>query len=184
MYRQILICPEDRLYQHILWRDFPEDDVKEFELMTVTYGLNSAPYENSTDPAFRGLLSSAMVSSKLHWNGSDFLCHTEDSWSVFQFIPLQLDQLPEFKACAATSFGVCTRLLTMEFFQRFSSLQIMLRVVSCWVRFTDCLRKHSFNNEPVSLVERNRTLIIVILRTQEAHFSYLLKQLTARKLVP
>lgn len=44
MYRQILIHPEDRLYQHILWRDSPEDDVKEFELMTVTYGLNSAPY--------------------------------------------------------------------------------------------------------------------------------------------
>lgn len=44
MYRGILIRPEDRNYQHILWRESPSDPVKEYELATVTYGVSSSPY--------------------------------------------------------------------------------------------------------------------------------------------
>lgn len=44
MYRQILIRPEDRLYQHIFWRDSPDDEIQEYQLCTITYGLNCAPY--------------------------------------------------------------------------------------------------------------------------------------------
>lgn len=44
MYRQILVRPEDCLYQHILWRNSPSDAVQEFELLTVTYGVSSAPF--------------------------------------------------------------------------------------------------------------------------------------------
>lgn len=44
MYRQILVRPEDRSYQHILWRESPEQMIKEFELQTVTYGTVSAPF--------------------------------------------------------------------------------------------------------------------------------------------
>ncbi|CAI6369436.1 unnamed protein product [Macrosiphum euphorbiae] len=44
MYRQIMIRPEDRPFQHILWRDSPDEEIKEFELLTVTYGVSSAPY--------------------------------------------------------------------------------------------------------------------------------------------
>jgi len=44
MYRQILIHPEDRVFQHVFWRDSPTDDLQEFQLCTVTYGLNCAPY--------------------------------------------------------------------------------------------------------------------------------------------
>ncbi|XP_008180804.1 uncharacterized protein LOC103308715 [Acyrthosiphon pisum] len=43
-YRQILIRPEDRTFQHIFWRDSPNDELVEFQLCTVTYGLNCAPY--------------------------------------------------------------------------------------------------------------------------------------------
>lgn len=43
-YRQILVAPEDRKYQHILWRFEPSDEVKEYELCTVTYGESSAPF--------------------------------------------------------------------------------------------------------------------------------------------
>ncbi|XP_044741898.1 uncharacterized protein LOC123302869 [Chrysoperla carnea] len=39
MYRQILVRPEDRIYQHIFYRPSTESDVVEFELNTVTYGL-------------------------------------------------------------------------------------------------------------------------------------------------
>lgn len=44
MYREILIRPEDRRWQHILWRDTPSDSVCEYELRTVTYGVSSSPF--------------------------------------------------------------------------------------------------------------------------------------------
>jgi hypothetical protein len=40
MYRQILIRSEDRLYQHIFWRDSPDDEIQEFQLCTDTVWLN------------------------------------------------------------------------------------------------------------------------------------------------
>nr|XP_012153583.1 PREDICTED: uncharacterized protein LOC105664297 [Megachile rotundata] len=43
MYRQFLVRPEDRKYQRILWRD-RTDQIKTFELNTVTFGLSAAPY--------------------------------------------------------------------------------------------------------------------------------------------
>lgn len=44
MYRQILVRPEDRCYQHILWRPNPSADIMVFELNTVTYGVASSPF--------------------------------------------------------------------------------------------------------------------------------------------
>jgi hypothetical protein len=44
MYRQILLVPEHRCYQHILWRASPQDELKAYELKTVTYGVNCAPF--------------------------------------------------------------------------------------------------------------------------------------------
>jgi hypothetical protein len=42
MYRQILVHPEDRGLQRIIWR--AEGQVKDYNLNTVTYGLACAPY--------------------------------------------------------------------------------------------------------------------------------------------
>jgi len=42
MYRQILIHPEDRDYQWILWRHDTTGDVRQYRLNTVTYGLACA----------------------------------------------------------------------------------------------------------------------------------------------
>ncbi|XP_037960644.1 uncharacterized protein LOC119689804 [Teleopsis dalmanni] len=44
MYRQILVHPEDRQCQLIVWRNEPSQPIKYFELNTVTYGTRSAPY--------------------------------------------------------------------------------------------------------------------------------------------
>ncbi|KAL4083902.1 hypothetical protein QTP88_029218 [Uroleucon formosanum] len=44
MYRQIRVREEDCVYQHILWRRSPGEEVQEYQLLTVTYGVNSAPY--------------------------------------------------------------------------------------------------------------------------------------------
>ncbi|CAG7710012.1 unnamed protein product [Allacma fusca] len=45
MYRQVLVCPDDRDFQRILWREQPDQPVKIFRLKTVTYGTASAPYQ-------------------------------------------------------------------------------------------------------------------------------------------
>ncbi|XP_041975756.1 uncharacterized protein LOC121730680 [Aricia agestis] len=44
MYRQILISKQDTDYQRILWRESSEDLIKEYRLLTVTYGSSCAPY--------------------------------------------------------------------------------------------------------------------------------------------
>jgi len=44
MYRQILILPEFRAYQHILWLDSTLDQLIDYELNTVMYGVNCAPF--------------------------------------------------------------------------------------------------------------------------------------------
>lgn len=44
MYRQIRVREEECVYQHILWRRSPEEEVQEYQLLTVTYGVNLAPY--------------------------------------------------------------------------------------------------------------------------------------------
>ncbi|XP_025991647.2 uncharacterized protein LOC113004001 [Solenopsis invicta] len=44
MYRQILVHPEDGDLQRILWRYSARDEVAEFRLNTVTYGLACAPF--------------------------------------------------------------------------------------------------------------------------------------------
>lgn len=44
MYGQIEILPEYRKYQHILWRASPHDELQDYVLHTVTYGVNCAPF--------------------------------------------------------------------------------------------------------------------------------------------
>jgi len=44
MYRQIVVHPEDRDLQRILWRYSSEEPIKEYKLTTVTYGTSSAPF--------------------------------------------------------------------------------------------------------------------------------------------
>lgn len=44
MYRQVLIHPDDRQFQRIIWRQSPSTKFKHYELNTVTYGIAPAPF--------------------------------------------------------------------------------------------------------------------------------------------
>jgi hypothetical protein len=44
MYRQVMVAPEYRPLQHILWHASPHDQLIEYELNIVMYGLNCAPF--------------------------------------------------------------------------------------------------------------------------------------------
>nr|CAI5828097.1 unnamed protein product [Callosobruchus analis] len=44
MYRQIIMHPDHRHLQKIIWRDSPDHDFSTYQLNTVTYGTRAAPY--------------------------------------------------------------------------------------------------------------------------------------------
>lgn len=44
MYRQILVHPDQRDLQRIVWRESPSEEVKHFQLNTITYGTASASF--------------------------------------------------------------------------------------------------------------------------------------------
>lgn len=44
MYRQIVMHPLHRVFQRIFWRDSPKDKLKEYELITLNFGEQPAPY--------------------------------------------------------------------------------------------------------------------------------------------
>ena len=44
MYRQICVHDSDRQYQRILFRKEGQSDIKDYELCTITFGINCAPY--------------------------------------------------------------------------------------------------------------------------------------------
>ncbi|XP_059221542.1 uncharacterized protein LOC131996109 [Stomoxys calcitrans] len=44
MYRQILVNPDHVPYQRILYRASPDEDIQDYQLKTVTFGVNCAPY--------------------------------------------------------------------------------------------------------------------------------------------
>ncbi|XP_014229554.2 uncharacterized protein LOC106654274 [Trichogramma pretiosum] len=45
MYRQILVDERDRRFQQIYWRQAPTEEMKTYQLNTITYGLASSPYQ-------------------------------------------------------------------------------------------------------------------------------------------
>lgn len=49
MYRQIKVLPQYRACQHTLWRSSPHKELIEYELNTVTYGVNCAPFPSVCD---------------------------------------------------------------------------------------------------------------------------------------
>lgn len=64
MYRQILVEPEQRIIQLILWRDDPTQTIRIFRLNSVTYGTASAPFLSTRCLYQLGLDCSDKVVSK------------------------------------------------------------------------------------------------------------------------
>lgn len=44
MFRQILLHQDDQLYHQIVWRDSPNEILRNYQLATVTYGTKAAPF--------------------------------------------------------------------------------------------------------------------------------------------
>lgn len=44
MYRQVLMHPDDRDFQRVVWRSSPDKPIQHFRLRTVTYGLKNSGF--------------------------------------------------------------------------------------------------------------------------------------------
>ena len=97
MYRQILVYPEDSNYQLIFWRESPNDKLKVYKLLTLTYGTICAPYL-----AMKSLRHLAQLNKISHPRASkiletstymDDIFAGSDDISDLQSIRLELQQL-------------------------------------------------------------------------------------------
>jgi len=140
--------------------------------------------DNPADPASRGLLPKAMLSSSIYWNGPEFLRLPEDQWPQSKFIPLAPEQLPEIRPNVTMTLAVNVYPSSLEFIDRFSSLARMLRVLSYISRYL-ChrLRRQPVRIGPITFAERENALSIAVQRTQQHYFADLLKMLKIKAVI-
>lgn len=138
---------------------------------------------NPADPASRGLLPMAMMSSTIFWNGPTFLLLPEDQWPGLNFTFLKPEQLPETKPKTVTVLSASIEPVILDPFHRFSSLAKLQRVLAYVFRFFNRLRQQSVCTGPVTLPESDKILLIVIQQTQQHYFSGLFRQLKNSSIV-
>ncbi|XP_058811177.1 uncharacterized protein LOC131676067 [Topomyia yanbarensis] len=83
MFRQVVICPQDRHLQSILWRTSPDALLSTYELSTITYGTKPAPFlatrtlvQLAKDEAVRFPLASVAIQEDFYMD--DAITGTDD----------------------------------------------------------------------------------------------------------
>ncbi|XP_025193662.1 uncharacterized protein LOC112593484 [Melanaphis sacchari] len=119
-----------------------------------------------------------MLSSSIYWDGPEFLRLSKDQWPQQKFISIALEQLPESRPNVTTTLVAIVHSSSLEFISRFSSLEKMLRVLSYVFRYLSYrLRQQPIHAGPITFTERDKSLSVVVHRTQQHYFSDLLKTL-------
>jgi hypothetical protein len=133
--------------------------------------------DNPADCASRGLTPSTLAVHELYWRGPAIIYSSSDDWT--RNVPsLSLDELPETRLVSCTTRGDES---PVEWFERFSSYDHMLRVVARMYRFVNkCRRRLIAPTLILSPTELDDALRIVILESQRRFFSELRNEL-ARK---
>ncbi|XP_052567338.1 uncharacterized protein LOC120430428 [Culex pipiens pallens] len=97
MFRQIMVHPEERPLQSILWRFSPDEEVGIYELKTVTYGTKPAPFlatrtlkQLATDDGPRFPLAARAVNQDTYMD--DVITGAEDVQSAIE-LRKQLDEM-------------------------------------------------------------------------------------------
>nr|XP_022909018.1 uncharacterized protein LOC111420285 [Onthophagus taurus] len=97
MYHQIIVHPNDRKFQQILWRDCENQPLSVYQLATVTYGLACAPYlairclkELSIDCIHDSPLASNIISNDMYVD--DIISGADDLETIKAQI-LQIDNV-------------------------------------------------------------------------------------------
>lgn len=140
--------------------------------------------DNPADPASRGLLPKTMLSSSLYWDGPEFLRRPEDQWPQSKSMPPAPEPLPGTRTNFSTALVVNVHPSSLEVIGRFSSFGKMLRVLSYISRYlTHRLRRQPVRVGPITFTERESSLSIAVQRTQQYHFSDLIKTLHTHSMI-
>lgn len=100
-------------------------------------------HDNPADPASRGLMPKLMLSSSIYWDGPEFVRFPEDQWPLSKFNPLAASQFPETRPNAVSTLVVNVQPSSLNFIDKFSSLEKMLRVLSYVSRYVSYrIRRH------------------------------------------
>jgi len=125
-----------------------------------------------------------MLSSSIYWNGPEFLRLPEDQWPQSKFIPLALEQLPDTRPNVVATLAVNTQSSSLDFIDRFSSLEKKLRVLSYVSRYlSHRLRRQPIRVGPITFAERQTSLSIIVQRIQQHYFADLIKMLKNQSMI-
>jgi len=117
MYRQILVTLKDCQLQRIWYRPSPSEQLREYNLRTITYGTKSAPYlatHSLVEVAFSAPSETAQKAIKDDFYVNDLLTGAESSDECFQLYKDVSDTLASrclpLKKWCTSSFEVLSKL--------------------------------------------------------------------------
>lgn len=129
--------------------------------------------ENPSDCLSRGMEPNMLLSNNLWWHGPTFLSNIT---FIHKQPDIQLsDQLPEMKV------HVCTQVIEkLSFFNKFSSISKMQRIMAYVLRFYTNLKNKKRNSGNLSASELNNALNVIIKHEQKFYFQEEIKSLNSK----
>lgn len=135
---------------------------------------------NPADCVSRGLFPSQAIGHTLYWQGPTFLLQSESGWSKIPYDLIPLSQLPDFKKLDMRVCNV-TSLEEHEWFNRFSSLTQLQRVIAYVLRFIQRTKRLNMSTDSLNRIELIQALIPIIISIQLAYFKDLLMELRSKE---
>lgn len=135
--------------------------------------------ENPADCVSRGMFPKEAILHSLYWDGPCFLHESPEDWSLATF-PRLSSQLPEVKTVKQVCLLSNDLSNTDSFMNRFSSLTRLQRSLAYSLRFVYARffgQPLSQAKGPLSCMELNRAMCVLVRITQKTYFPELLKQL-------
>jgi len=158
---------------HVSYKIFVSNRINRIiQLLPDCKWLHVSSEENPADCASRGLKPSELGRHVLYWNGPSFLLNPPDRWSS-ETPRLPVEEIPEVKSASL----LISSDQTLEWFDRYSSFQHMLRVLAWVKRFVSGCRGQLTRSDTLSLGELDEALTVVIKCSQGIYFRSLLQEL-------
>lgn len=130
---------------------------------------------NPADCASRGIMPSELINSYLYWHGPEFIRDDPDQWNV----GIQLTPLNELPETHTVSMVIHSDDTPVEWFNKFSSYDHLVRVVARVYRFINrCRQQHEKYPEYITRLEIDNAVRVVVIESQRCYFTSLSRELT------
>lgn len=150
------------------------------ELLPTCHWHHVSTVQNPADCASRGMFPKEALMHKLYWDGPSFLQQSPEYWSLTEYHPLQIHELPEQINIPSVSLSIITT-KDSEWFCRFSTLTRLQRVIAYMRRFVNKTRRLKVSTGFLQHTELEQSLSLVIQLTQKRYFQNLHQSFTSEK---